>query len=1048
MKYKVSKSKIPNADKGLFAKELIKKGEKIGLAHRDGQPVGKLGHMHNHSEEANMHSVKLGNKRYVYAKRDIQPGEELTTNYRMQPELEQPEDFMRKGGRTRGLVPMPKPSKKGLASKKYSRSLEATNRLFAENPLFRKPKSRKNKIYDPNAKYYQDGGPMYSNLPPTYLTALQKFTQPNVSSDYTIEIDPETGEEVPVYRTGYDALNDTITYNPYDEVENVNNPWWNEHEKFHHLQNLAGGLSTSGIVGQRPNPYVASDESIGAYYDRRNSDVNKTIDRMIAQDPNLQFIPREKLAEGAGPGFIGAEELQYADPTTVEGEARQYEGYIEDGNPSIFPKKQNGGTSKTKLTNKEEKQFQKFYKTLPENLQSDDDTYDIRGYWDALGRPEEFDYSQPTESDGYYHAFSINPNTGEYLKSPAHPTFQHAVDEDRKIGYRPITNVYGRNIAVENESIADPEQQTFLRNTEGPANYIELDLSKKDIDKYVKGGYIVEEVDDPSIPTLKRFDEGGGFWDRWFGRGNNNDDDPIQELPETVIYADKKKRKWQQELMAALRAAKKTYQDYTKKHQGREWYLPDADSASGLFDLEWAIQKYKNELAKAQQEVAAQNAEAARLSKKLNTNITVRDLNRKNPEKTKEIIYDALEANRSNMDSRDIADLYNTYNLSDRDPRTIEGRGPNKKFSAKELEQKWMDDVPGFVNKVSTVATALPLVATAGALGGIGGIAKGATDVLTNPVVQAAAIAPAVTEVAMHPQDTITGVITTGVEAFDKLTGDEDDINRFGNPYWQDINHLLNVVMLLPGINTVSKARQFIKTPAGFNFAAKYIKPVKDVYKTGVKTFKKTVDPVLKANIPKTAAAVADIAMGSPGSAMQVVDKVGQVLKNAPAWAEPTVANALKVYTLTNAVTGGVEGAKDIQKGLSEGNKEKFDKGINQATDASINMLSITPVPELYNATTPLTMLSTSNELKETISNEDLPGTLLNTLRLINQTSGLPLSKTQILPTRKIRGFKPLRRKHIEPIIKKEQKGGVVTSLSQKEINNLIKQGYIVEELD
>ena len=158
MKYKVSKSKIPNADKGLFAKNKLDRGERIGLAHRDGQPVGTIGNMHNHSDNPNMRSIKVGNERYVYAIRDIEPGEELTTDYRMQPELEQPEDFMRKGGRTKGLVAMPKPSKKGLASKKYSRSLSATNRLFAVNPLFKKPKSKKNKIFDPNAKYYQDGG--------------------------------------------------------------------------------------------------------------------------------------------------------------------------------------------------------------------------------------------------------------------------------------------------------------------------------------------------------------------------------------------------------------------------------------------------------------------------------------------------------------------------------------------------------------------------------------------------------------------------------------------------------------------------------------------------------------------------------------------------------------------------------------------------------------------------------------------------------------------------------------------------------------------------
>ena len=66
---------------------------------------------------------------------------------------------MKRGGTPKSLVKMPKPSKKGLASKKFSRSLEATNRLFTENPLFAKPKSKKRKVFDPNA-YYQDGGLM------------------------------------------------------------------------------------------------------------------------------------------------------------------------------------------------------------------------------------------------------------------------------------------------------------------------------------------------------------------------------------------------------------------------------------------------------------------------------------------------------------------------------------------------------------------------------------------------------------------------------------------------------------------------------------------------------------------------------------------------------------------------------------------------------------------------------------------------------------------------------------------------------------------------
>lgn len=64
---------------------------------------------------------------------------------------------MKKGGRIKGLVSMPKPSKKGLMSNKYSRSLDATNKLFTENFLFAKPKSRKNKVFDPNANYAKGG---------------------------------------------------------------------------------------------------------------------------------------------------------------------------------------------------------------------------------------------------------------------------------------------------------------------------------------------------------------------------------------------------------------------------------------------------------------------------------------------------------------------------------------------------------------------------------------------------------------------------------------------------------------------------------------------------------------------------------------------------------------------------------------------------------------------------------------------------------------------------------------------------------------------------
>ena len=50
------------------------------------------------------------------------------------------------------------------------------------------------------------------------------------------------------------------------------------------------------------------------------------------------------------------------------------------------------------------------------------------------------------------------------------------------------------------------EEQSFLRNIEGPSSYIETELTDDQIEQYRKGGYIVEDI---SIPSLTRMDDGG-----------------------------------------------------------------------------------------------------------------------------------------------------------------------------------------------------------------------------------------------------------------------------------------------------------------------------------------------------------------------------------------------------------------------------------------------------------------------------------------------------------------------------------------------------------
>jgi predicted Zn-ribbon and HTH transcriptional regulator len=100
-KYITKQSSIKGAGKGLFTNTSFKKGELIGLAHVNGEPTKEVGSNHNHNEKnPTANNIKNGNKRYLIASRNLKPGEEITTNYRLQPELEQPEDFEKKKDET------------------------------------------------------------------------------------------------------------------------------------------------------------------------------------------------------------------------------------------------------------------------------------------------------------------------------------------------------------------------------------------------------------------------------------------------------------------------------------------------------------------------------------------------------------------------------------------------------------------------------------------------------------------------------------------------------------------------------------------------------------------------------------------------------------------------------------------------------------------------------------------------------------------------------------------------------------------------------------
>ena len=86
--------KSPIEGEGVFLTKDIKRGTCLGLTHVfDDQiltGITELGKKHNHSKSPTVHSVKLGNKRFIFAIRELKSGDEITVDYTRQPELEQP----------------------------------------------------------------------------------------------------------------------------------------------------------------------------------------------------------------------------------------------------------------------------------------------------------------------------------------------------------------------------------------------------------------------------------------------------------------------------------------------------------------------------------------------------------------------------------------------------------------------------------------------------------------------------------------------------------------------------------------------------------------------------------------------------------------------------------------------------------------------------------------------------------------------------------------------------------------------------------------------
>ena len=124
----------------------------------------------------------------------------------------------------------------------------------------------------------------------------------------------------------------------------------------------------------------------------------------LKKESTEEFNPDAYLSEESSPKSLA--------PSKTGGESG---AFVRPITPSTSTSASAGLKSESwkETANPLDSKFQSFKKTLPSNLKNtDESTYNLRGYWEGLGKPDNFDYSQKKESDGTYHGSSRNPKTG------------------------------------------------------------------------------------------------------------------------------------------------------------------------------------------------------------------------------------------------------------------------------------------------------------------------------------------------------------------------------------------------------------------------------------------------------------------------------------------------------------------------------------------------------------------------------------------------------------------------------------------------------------
>lgn len=218
-------------------------------------------------------------------------------------------------------------AKKGgtLQSKKYSKSMSATNKLFAKNKLF---KNMKSKIFDPNAEFKNGGEADYEDLELT-----DEEIQAYRDGGYVVEEEPEykTGgfvqHELVKAQTGLATTSDSLSlYNnaiklkgfydnlkPYYDNPEIN-PWYDKD-----LKKIQQETLTHPAVSSSNKAIIKNNKDANAIYmsDMITGALNPKApllkyDTRIKPQGEIHYIPkRYSFAENVSPDIVKIQNMAF-----------------------------------------------------------------------------------------------------------------------------------------------------------------------------------------------------------------------------------------------------------------------------------------------------------------------------------------------------------------------------------------------------------------------------------------------------------------------------------------------------------------------------------------------------------------------------------------------------------------------------------------------------------------------------------------------------------------------------------------------------------------